>query len=133
MAASMTPHILVVDDDGDVRDVIIEILAEYGFATTAAKGGAAMREILAADGPPINAIVLDALMPGEASSDLADFAEFLGLPLVMISGSHECMAFAADHGLQLLHKPFRAAELIQAIESAVTSGQFGQRDAQQEK
>jgi len=125
----MAPHILVVDDDGDVRDVIIEILLDHGFATTAASSGGAMREILAADGPPVNAIVLDALMPGEASSDLAVFAEFLRLPLVMISGSHECMAFAADHNLQLLHKPFRAAELIEAIESAVASGQFGQRDA----
>jgi len=124
----MAPHILVVDDDGDVRDVIIEILQDHGFATTATSGGA-MREILAADGPPINAIVLDALMPGEASSDLAVLAEFLKLPLVMISGSLECMTFAADHDLQLLQKPFRAAELIQAIERAIASGEFGQGHA----
>jgi len=125
----MAPHILVVHDDGDVRDVIVEILLDHGFAATAATGGVAMREVLAAGGPPINAIVLDSLMPGEPSTALALLAKIVQLPVVMISGSHECMTFAADHGLQLLHKPFRAAELIQAIESAIASGEFGQRPA----
>ena len=125
----MARHILVVDDDGDVRDVIVEILTEYGFAATAATGGVAMREVLAAGGPPVNAVVLDSLMPGEPSTALALLAKILQLPVVMISGSYECMKFAADHGLQLLHKPFRAGELIEAIENAIASGQFGQRDA----
>jgi DNA-binding response OmpR family regulator len=61
----MTRHILVVDDDGDVRDVIVMILVEAGFAATAANGGVVMRDILAADAIPIDAIVLDLLMPGE--------------------------------------------------------------------
>lgn len=125
----MARHILVVDDDDDMCDVIVEILTGHGFAATAANGGVAMREVLAADGPPINAVVLDALMPCEASSALALLAEILRLPVVMISGSHECMKLAADRGLQLLHKPFHVAELIQAIESAIASGQFGQRAA----
>lgn len=129
MVASMAPHVLVVDNDGDVRDVVVEILTGHGFVATAATGGVAMREVLTAGGPPINAVVLDALMPGESSTALALLAKLLQLPVVMISGSHECMKFAADHGLQLLHKPFRAGELIKAIESAIASGQFGQRDA----
>lgn len=37
------------------------MLVEGGFAATAATGGAAMREVLAADGPPINAVVLVSL------------------------------------------------------------------------
>jgi DNA-binding NtrC family response regulator len=90
-------------------------------------GGVAMRAILAPGGPPINAVVLDSLMPGEPSFALARVAKMLRLPVVMISGSHECMTFAADHELQLLPKPFHAAELIQAIESAFASGEFGQR------
>jgi CheY-like chemotaxis protein len=48
----MARHILVVDDDGDVRNVIVEILTDHSFATTAANGGVAMREVLAAGGPP---------------------------------------------------------------------------------
>ena len=125
----MSRHILVVDDDGDVREVIVSVLVESGFVTTAATGGVAMRHILAVDALPIDAIVLDSVMPGEASADLAAHAKTLKIPVVMISGSHDSMQFADEHGLQLLHKPFRMAELVQAIEDAIASGQFGQRDA----
>lgn len=125
----MARHVLVVDDDGDVRDVIIGMLVDNGFVATAATGGVAMRDILAADAVPIDAIVLDALMPGEESTALALHAKTLRLPVVMISGSGESIKFAEENGLQLLRKPFRIPQLIQAIEDAIGSGQFGQRDA----
>ena len=125
----MARHILVVDDDGDVRNVIVNVLVESGFGVTAVSDGVAMRDILAADIVPIDAIVLDALMPGEASADLAVHAKALKIPVVMISGSDDAMTFAEEHRLQLLLKPFRMAELLQAIEDAIASGQFGQRDA----
>jgi DNA-binding response OmpR family regulator len=125
----MHRHILVVDDDGDVRDVIVEMLTESGFVTTAAPGGVVMRDLIAAQGTPFDAVVLDCLMPGEASAELALHAKQMELPVVMVSGSHEMMAFAEDNGLQLLRKPFRMAELIEAVEAALASGQFGQRGA----
>jgi hypothetical protein len=48
----------------------------------------------------------------------------------MISGSMESIKVTEDNGLQLLRKPFRIVQLIQAAEDAIASGQFGQRDAQ---
>lgn len=125
----MARHVLVVDDDGDVRDVIIGMLLDNGFVATAATGGVAMRDILAADTVPIDAIVLDALMPGEGSAGLALHAESLRIPVVMVSGSIDSIKFAEDRGLQLLRKPFRMAELVRAVEDAIASGRFGQRDA----
>lgn len=125
----MAPHILVVDDDGDVRDVIISMLLDNGFVATAATGGVAMRDILAADAVPIDAIVLDSLMPGEESAALALHAKTLQIPVVMISGSMESIKLAENNGLQLLRKPFRIAQLLQAIQEAIASGQYGQRDA----
>lgn len=125
----MARHVLVVDDDGDVRDVVISMLVDSGFVATAATGGVAMRDILAADAVVVDAIVLDALMPGEASTTLALHAKSLQIPVVMISGSPESIKFAEDNDLQLLRKPFRMPHLIQAIEDAIGSGQFGQRDA----
>ncbi len=88
-----------------------------------------MRDMLIADVPPIDVIVLDSRMPGEASVPLALHAKALRIPVVMVSGSHDSMAFAEDNGLQLLCKPFRLAELIETVKSAIASGQFGQRDA----
>jgi len=125
----MERHILVVDDDGDVRDTIIAMLVENGFLATAASGGVDMRDILAADAASIDAIVLDSLMPGESSAALALHAKATSIPVVMISGSPDRMKFAEDNGLQLLLKPFHVVELIQAVENAIVSGQFGQRDA----
>lgn len=125
----MARHVLVVDDDGDVRDVVISILLDNGFLATAATGGVAMRDILAADAAPIDAIVLDCLMPGEAGATLALHAKSLRIPVVMVSGSIASIRFAEENGLQLLRKPFRMAQLIHAVEDAIASGQFGQRDA----
>lgn len=125
----MARHVLVVDDDGDVRDVMMSILQDNGFVATAATGGVAMRDILTADAVPVDAIVLDALMPGEQSASLALHAKSLRIPVVMISGSLESIKFAEDNGLQLLRKPFRIPQLIKAVEDAIASGQFGQRGA----
>lgn len=125
----MAKHILVVDDDGDVRNVLIAMLEESGFLATPADCGAAMRDILARPGTAIDAVVLDSMMPGESGAELALYAKKLHLPVVMISGSPEAMNFAAENGVQFLEKPFRSAELLSAIETALSSGRFGQRDA----
>lgn len=126
----MAQHILVVDDDADVLGVLVEMLRGSGFTVTAADSGVAMREILADRASlAVDAIILDNLMPGEPSEKLALHAKALRLPVVMISGSMEALIFADEHGLQLLKKPFRLPELLAAIEKAIGSGEFGQRDA----
>jgi FixJ family two-component response regulator len=53
----------------------------------------------------------------------------VGLPVVVISGSQDAMEHAAENNLQLLRKPFRAEELYNAVSTALSSGEFGQRDA----
>jgi len=77
----------------------------------------------------VDAIVLDAVTPGENGASLARHAKDLGLPVVMISGSNDEISFAAEQGLQLLRKPFQAEELYRALDTALSSGEFGQRSA----
>src|SRR3954452_20297902 len=122
-------HILVVDDEGGVRDVLVAMLEEHGFRATSAGSGTAMREVLVGNGLPVDAVVLDCLMPGELGPDLALHARSLRLPVVLISGSADAMEFADENGLQLLAKPFHFDDLIAALEKALLSGQSGQRDA----
>jgi DNA-binding response OmpR family regulator len=119
----------VVDDDSNVRDVLVAMLEESGFLATPADSGAAMRAVLARLGTAIDAVVLDWIMPGELGTELALHAKRLKLPVIMISGGLEAIQFALENGLQLLEKPFRSAELLSAIETALSSGQFGQREA----
>ena len=125
----MALHVLVVDDDADVRPVLVEMLDVAGFQTTPANSGAAMREILAGNGPKIDVVVLDCWIPGEPSAQLALHAKSMRLPVVMISGHVGTMQFAAENGLQLLQKPFRMANLLNAVREAIASGEFGQRAA----
>ena len=120
---------LVVEDDGDVRDVIVAMLEGQGYQVVQAEGGARMREILAAGGEPFHAIVLDAIMPGESGAILAKHAAALRLPVVMMSGNPQAMRFAHDGYLQLLEKPFSMTALLDAVRAAIASGEFGQRDA----
>jgi DNA-binding NtrC family response regulator len=119
-------HILVVDDDRDVLDVIVEMLHQHGDRVSTAVGGASMRAVL--DSDLVDAVVLDALMPGESSHDLALYAKGLRLPVVMVSGSPHSMQFAIEHDLQLLEKPFQMRQLFDALEQAIGSGVFGQRN-----
>ena len=119
-------HILAVDDNEGVRDVIALLLREQGYRVTTADGGVSMREILQQDGA-IDAVILDALMPGEGSEPLALHACGLGIPVVMVSGSPDKIAFAEKNGLQLLRKPFRSEQLIDALKLAFASGVAGQR------
>jgi DNA-binding NtrC family response regulator len=77
----------------------------------------------------VDAIVLDAVTPRDNGASLARHAKNLRLPVVMISGSHDIMGFAAEDGLQPLRKRFRAEELYAALQRALSSGEFGQRRA----
>ena len=119
-------HILVVDDNGDVRDVIVDTLQEHNYRVSAATDGSVMRDFLET-GDTVDCVILDALMPGEASASLALHLKERGIPVVMISGSPDAMKYAMDNGLQLLRKPFRSQELYSAVNTALASGEFGQR------
>ena len=119
-------HILVVDDDGDVLAILRDIREDRNYRVSSAVDGITMREFLEGD-DPVDAIVLDAAMPGEARATLALHAKDLGLPLVVTSGNPDDMQFALDNGIQLLEKPFKAQDLVDAIIKALGSGEPGQR------
>ncbi|MFL5257876.1 MAG: response regulator, partial [Rhodopila sp.] len=84
---------------------------------------------LVGDGSPVDAVILDCIMPGELGPELALHAKSLRLPVVMISGSPDAMEFADENGFQFLAKPFHFDDLIAALEKALSSGPFGQWDA----
>jgi CheY-like chemotaxis protein len=119
-------HILAVDDSEVVRQVIAAMLEKHGCRVTTAEDGTTMRERLG-QSDPVDAIILDALMPGEPSDSLARYARSLSILVVMISGNLEMINFAESDGLQLLQKPFGFEELTNALTQAFESGQYGRR------
>jgi two-component system, OmpR family, response regulator len=59
-------HILVVDDDREIRMLVGDYLKKHGYRVSLAADGRQMREILAGSG--IDLIVLDLMLPGEDGS-----------------------------------------------------------------
>ncbi len=121
-------RILVVDDDGDVRDVIVAMLQTRGFEPVPASGGDDMRNILASAGP-FHAVVLDSLLPGEATAPLARHANRLRIPVLMISGNPEVMASAAESYQNFLQKPFSIDALVDAVTATIDIVEFDRQDS----
>ncbi|MBT3703995.1 MAG: response regulator [Alphaproteobacteria bacterium] len=65
-------HIVVVDDEQDLRDTLQEYLELKGFRVTPATGGAGLREIMAL-GEPVDLVILDIAMPGDDGLTLARY------------------------------------------------------------
>ena len=79
-------HIVVCDDEPDIRDVVAEYLERNGYAVTPVDGGPALRELVNAR--HIDAIILDIRMPGEDGLSLARYLrERSDVAIIMLTGS----------------------------------------------
>ncbi len=56
-------HILIVDDDSDIRDLLGKFLRQHGFEASLAKDGSEMQAILLKQA--VDLVILDIMMPGE--------------------------------------------------------------------
>ena len=113
-----TVRILVVDDDAQVRKVIVESLTRAGFEALEADSGIAMRRILKQDS--VNLIILDMRMPEEDGlAVLRDLRRRSRLPVLFLSVTGETAA-TRTLGLEAgaddyLAKPFDPPELVARI------------------
>jgi len=116
-------HILIVDDDPDIREMLVAYLTRQGLASSGAADGRAMRRVLASE--RVDLLVLDLMLPGEDGISLCRELRAPGqppMPIVMLSAR----ADEADRilGLELgaddyLPKPFAARELLARVRSVL--------------
>ena len=115
-------RVLVVDDNEEVRDVLVAYLETLGYRTLQAASGHDALELLADGGAGIDLLMADYAMPGMSGTELmrAVRAERPDLPVVVITGYADTTDLDGrlDEAM-LLQKPFRINELATAIESAV--------------
>jgi two-component system, OmpR family, response regulator len=119
-------HVLVVDHDGDVREIIADLLLDLGHRVSLAKDGDAMRAFIQAR-DKVQLIVLDASTSDAEEITLGIQARDHGIRLIMISGHPGIMERYQDRADQLLWKPFGRAELERAVDHALASEIAGQR------
>jgi DNA-binding response OmpR family regulator len=118
---ALPPHVLVVDDDPIIRDLIRDYLGSNDLRVTAVADGSAMQARLAED--VVDLIVLDLKLKGEDGMALARrLRDESQIPIVMLTGRGE----EADRvmGLELgaddyLTKPFSPRELLARIRTVL--------------
>jgi len=116
-----TTHILVVDDEPDIRETLQDYLELHGYRVTQADGGAALRAAVAED--EVDLVLLDINMPGEDGLSLARFLrEQTSIPVVMLTAAGEVVDRIV--GLEMgaddyLAKPVDLRELLARMKAVL--------------
>jgi len=121
MPEVIRPHILVVDDDAQIRSLLSEYLAENGLRVSTASNGPEMSQILSER--TIDLVILDLRLKDEDGMAIArSLRERLSIPVIMLTGVRE----EADRvmGLELgaddyVMKPFSPRELLARIRTVL--------------
>jgi two-component system OmpR family response regulator len=115
------PHVLVVDDDADVRSVLVAGLASHDLRATAVATGAEMLQLLEVE--PVDLLVLDLRLHGEDGLVLARrVRERSRVPIIVLSGRTDeadrvmALELAAD---DYVTKPFSTRELVARIRATL--------------
>ena len=114
-------HIVVVDDEPDIREMVQEYLESKGFRVSTADGGEALREIVEAG--PIDLVILDIAMPGEDGLSLARFLkESSSVSIIMLTAAGEVVDRIV--GLEMgaddyLAKPVDLRELLARVRAVL--------------
>ena len=120
-------HILVVEDDGEMRHLLARLLRENGFRATGARDGREMWETL--DNAPVDLILLDVMLPGRSGMDLCrEIRAKRGpaLPVIMVTARGEetdrvlGLELGADDYIQ---KPFGRREIVARIRAVLRRSQ----------
>lgn len=115
------PHILVVDDDREIRDLLRRYLVKQGYRVTIAAEGHEMRAAVAERA--IDLVVLDLMLPGEDGLSLCRWLrEHSQLPVIMLTARGEDIDRIV--GLEMgaddyMPKPFNPRELVARIKAVL--------------
>ena len=125
--AAQMPHILVVDDDREIRDLLARFLERQQFRVTTARDGREARR--AWPNGHYQLVILDLMLPGESGLDLCRWLRGQAdVPVIMLTAMGE----ETDRiiGLELgaddyLAKPFNPRELLARIRAVLRRGGEG--------
>lgn len=115
------PHILIVDDHAEIRDLLGRFLRRHGFRATGVPDGQGMRGTLAT--AMVDLVVLDLMLPGESGLHLCrEIRSTSSLPVIMLTAMGEetdrivGLEVGAD---DYVPKPFNARELLARIRAVL--------------
>src|SRR6516165_12677836 len=119
------PHILIVDDHREIRDLVSQALTKEGFRVSTAGDGRAMRKVLADS--RIDLILLDLMLPVEDGLSLCrTLRAQSNVPIIMLTakGDEVDRVIGLEMGADdYLPKPFGSRELIARIKAVLRRSQ----------
>ncbi|PNT81093.1 DNA-binding response regulator [Coxiella burnetii] len=122
-----TSHILIVDDDSDIRDLLGKFLRRHGFEASLAKDGSEMQAILLKQA--VDLVILDIMMPGDDGLTLCrQMRANSTIPILMLTAISEevdrilGLEMGAD---DYLSKPFNPRELLARVRAILRRSQGG--------
>jgi len=125
-------HILVVDDDAELRRLLCDFLGQYGYRLSQAHDGASMRDCLSTR--QIDLVVLDIMLPGEDGISLCREMRQSGeVPVIMLTARGDPVDRIV--GLEVgaddyMPKPFDPRELLARIRSVLRRARGAARAAE---
>lgn len=127
-----SPHILIVDDHRDIRDLVGKFLIKHGMRVTQAADGAQMWDALASH--RIDLIVLDLMLPGEDGLALCRRLRGEGstVPVIMLTamGEETDRVVGLEMGADdYVAKPFSSRELLARIKAVLRRMQVATANA----
>jgi two-component system OmpR family response regulator len=118
-------HVLVVDDDREIRDLLGRFLTKHGYRVTGAPDGKEMRRVLADWN--IDLVVLDLMLPGEDGLSLCrDLRAKSQIPVIMLTmmGEETDRIIGLEMGADdYLPKPFNPRELLARMKAVLRRAQ----------
>ena len=118
------PHVLIVDDDLRIRDLLSRYLSENGFRVTPASDAAAARAAMR--GLAFDLVILDVMMPGEDGISLArDLKRISTVPICMLTARAETgdRIEGLEAGVDdYITKPFEPRELLLRLKNILRRG-----------
>ncbi|KQK31773.1 two-component system response regulator [Bosea thiooxidans] len=114
-------HILIVDDDPQIRLLVARFLQRHGYQVVGAHDGQAMMDVLAHT--PIDLIILDLMLPGRSGVELCqDVRATSHVPIVMLTArSEESVRIMGLEGGadDYVTKPFSPRELLARVRAVL--------------
>ncbi len=124
------PHLLIVDDDREIRGLLAQYLEKHDFRTTAVADGKEMRRTL--ERSHVDLVVLDLMLPGEDGLSLCrELRTRSQVPVIMLTARGEDVDRII--GLELgaddyVAKPFNPRELLGRIKAILRRSAHAPRD-----
>jgi signal transduction histidine kinase/CheY-like chemotaxis protein len=121
--STVTPCVLVVEDNAEVAASTVDALDQLGFTTVLASNGLEGLREISNDADRFDVVFSDVVMPGMTGIEMGREIRRLhgGLPVILASGYSHVLAADGTDGFELIHKPYSIDQVSRILRRAAVT------------